>query len=49
MPIQDILDAANQVGAEYVILEQDFTQLSPMESIQISMDSFRKYQGISWE
>ena len=29
MPIQDILDAANAVGADFVILEQDFTQLSP--------------------
>ena len=48
MPIQDILDAANGVGAEYVILEQDFTQLPPMESIQVSMDSFRKYNGIEW-
>ena len=41
-------DAANGVGAEYVILEQDFTQLPPMESIQVSMDSFRKYNGIEW-
>ena len=49
MPIQDILDAANEQGAEYVILEQDATQLTPMESIQISMDSFRKYNGIEWD
>ena len=49
MPIQEILDAANAQGAEYVILEQDFTQLSQMESVQISMDSFRKYSGIEWE
>lgn len=49
MPIQDILDAANAVGAEYVILEQDFTQLNQMESVKISMESFRKYNGIQWE
>ncbi len=49
MPIQDILDAANEQGAEFVILEQDATQLTPMESIKISMDSFRKYNGIEWE
>lgn len=48
MDIQSILNAANEVGAEYVILEQDFTQLSQMESIQISMDSFKKYSGIAW-
>lgn len=49
MEIQKILDAANEVGAEYVILEQDATQLTPMESIKISMDNFRKYDGIAWE
>lgn len=49
MPIQEILDAANAQGAEYVILEQDATQLTPMESIQISMDSFHKYSGIQWD
>ena len=48
MEIQKILDAANEVGAEYVILEQDFTQLAPLESIKISMDSFKKYNGIEW-
>ena len=49
MPIQDILDAANAVGADFVILEQDFTQLSPLESVKLSMESFRKYNGIEWE
>jgi len=49
MDIQSILNAANEAGAEYVILEQDFTRLSQMESIQISMDSFKKYSGIAWE
>ncbi len=34
MPIQDILDAANGVGAEYVILEQDFTQLPPWRAFR---------------
>lgn len=48
MEIQSILDAANEAGAEYVILEQDATQLNPMESIKISMDSFQKYKGIEW-
>lgn len=48
MNIQEILDAANGVGAEYVILEQDATQLTPMESIKISMDNFKKFQGLEW-
>ena len=48
MPIQEILDAANAQGAEYVILEQDFTQLSLMECVQMSMDFFRKYSVIVW-
>ena len=49
MDIQAIIDAANEAGAEYIILEQDHTQLTPMESIQISMESFKKYTGIEWE
>lgn len=49
MEIQNIIDTANDLGAEYIILEQDHTRLNPMESIQISMDSFRKYSGILWE
>lgn len=49
MDIQNIINAANEAGAEYVILEQDHTQLTQMESIKISMDSFKKYNGIEWE
>lgn len=49
MDIQAIIDAANASGAEYIILEQDHTQLDPMESIRVSMDSFKKYHGIEWE
>lgn len=49
MDIQSTLNAVNEAGAEYVILEQDFTQLTQMESIKISMDSFKKYSGIAWE
>ena len=46
MPIQEILDAANEAGAEYCILEQDATQKTEMESIKISMDAFHKYNGV---
>ena len=49
MDIQSIIDAANEVGAEYIILEQDHTQLGQIESIKLSMENFKKYTGIEWE
>ncbi len=48
MDIQAIIDKANEIGVEYVILEQDFTELDEMESIGVSMESFKKYNGIEW-
>ena len=49
MPIQDILNAANELGSvEYVILEQDKTKLDQMESIKVSMESFKKFEGIDF-
>lgn len=32
-----------------MILEQDFTKRDQIESVQISMESFRKYHGIAWD
>lgn len=51
MPIQQIIDAANQyTAAEYIILEQDYTRMeSQFASVQKSMEAFRKYTGISWD
>lgn len=51
MRIQDIINAANEfTSAEYIILEQDSTRLgSELESIEVSMSAFRKFEGISWE
>ncbi|MDO4459487.1 MAG: sugar phosphate isomerase/epimerase [Clostridia bacterium] len=49
MPIQEILDAANEAGAEYVILEQDHTQLGQLESIKLSMEAFHNYSGVVFE
>lgn len=47
MPIQNIIQAANEyTNAEYIILEQDYTQYTEMESIQISLTNFRKYDGV---
>ncbi len=48
MPIQKIIDTANEIGAQYIILEQDFTQLTPMESVKLSMENFKKFTGIEW-
>lgn len=48
MDIQTIINTANELGAEYIVLEQDHTQLTQMESVQISMDSFKKFEGLDW-
>ncbi len=49
MDIQKIIDAANEIGAEYIILEQDHTQLERIESVKRSMENFKKFTGIEWE
>jgi sugar phosphate isomerase/epimerase len=50
MDIQSIIDAAEKYSdAEYVILEQDFTVHDEIDSIKISMESFKKFNGISWK
>lgn len=49
MDIQSIINTANELGSvEYIILEQDYSQLGQLESIQVSMQAFRKFTGISW-
>lgn len=51
LPIQDILDAAATLPAlEYLILEQDHTQLHELDSIRVSAEAFRnRFAGISWQ
>ncbi len=51
MHIQEIIDAANQyTGAEYIILEQDYTRMeSQLASVAKSMEAFKKFTGISWD
>jgi sugar phosphate isomerase/epimerase len=49
LPIQDYIDAGNAIGVEYMMLEQDKTLLGEMESVQISMNAFKKYSGVEWE
>ena len=50
MPIQDIIYTAGEYcDVDYIILEQDHTKYGEMESIKRSMDSFRRFSGVSWE
>ena len=47
--IQSIIDTANECcGSEYIVLEQDYSQHDEIESIKISMDSFKKFSGVEW-
>jgi sugar phosphate isomerase/epimerase len=49
MDIQGIIDAGNTYcKSEYIILEQDYTEHDEFESIKISMQSFKKFTGITW-
>lgn len=50
LPIQKIIDAAAAAPhLEYILLEQDHSQLDELESIKVSMDAFRKFSGIEWD
>jgi len=46
MEIQAILDAANELGVEYAILEQDDTARDIFDSIGDSLQNLKKYQGL---
>ncbi len=51
LPIQDIIDkAASLPNLEYMILEQDHTQMVELDSIRTSREAFASnYTGISWD
>lgn len=49
LPIQDYIDAGNRAGIPYIILEQDYTKLPELDSIQISINAFKKFKGIEWD
>ena len=50
MPIQDIIDAAGRCpNFEYLLLEQDHTQLDELDSVKRSRGEFDRYTGISWD
>ena len=47
--IQRIIDAAEKYTvAEYMVLEQDFSKYDEIESINISMNSFKRFQGVEF-
>lgn len=49
LPIQEIIDAAETApNLEYIILEQDHSQLGEIESIKTSMEAFRRFSGVEW-
>ncbi len=50
LPIQDIINSAQAAPhLEHIVLEQDCTQLSELESINVSMQAFRKFSGVEWQ
>ncbi|MDY4191495.1 MAG: sugar phosphate isomerase/epimerase [Oscillospiraceae bacterium] len=50
LPIQNIINAAQKAPhLQYMLLEQDHTQLDELDSIRTSMAAFSKFDGISFE
>ena len=49
MDIQYIIDTANEfTAAEYLILEQDYSELDEIESVKASYNNLTKYSGIAF-
>jgi sugar phosphate isomerase/epimerase len=49
LPIQSYIDCANEYcTVDYIILEQDASQIGEMESVKASMAAFKKLKGIEW-
>jgi sugar phosphate isomerase/epimerase len=49
LKVQDIIDACNEAGVEYLLVEQDHgRELSEIERIARSMGNLRKMAGIEW-
>ena len=50
LPIQQILDAVNRLpNFRYVLLEQDHSARSELESVKISREAFARYDGVTFE
>lgn len=50
LPIQSIIDTGLQLpNLDFIVLEQDHTQLSELDSIRASFDAFTsKFSGVAW-
>lgn len=44
--VQDVIDAGNDQGVPYILVEQDFTKLDEIDSIRRSMFNFMKMRGL---
>lgn len=48
LKIQDYIDAGNENGVPYMIVEQDFSELGEIPGIRASMNNFKKMRGLEW-
>ena len=44
--VQDAIDAGNEFGIPYVFVEQDYSKLPELESIQVSLSNLKKMRDI---
>ncbi len=44
--IQDVIDAGNELGIEYILVEQDYNTIGEFPSIERSMTNFKKMRGL---
>ncbi|MBD5393352.1 MAG: sugar phosphate isomerase/epimerase [Lachnospiraceae bacterium] len=47
--VQDVIDAGNEFGVEYILIEQDFSELDEIESIRKSMSNFKRMRDLTWD
>jgi sugar phosphate isomerase/epimerase len=47
--IQDVIDAGNEFNIPYILIEQDYSNLTEFESIKVSMDNFKKMRDLEWD
>lgn len=46
LKVQDVVDAGNEYGVPYILVEQDYTQMDEIDSIRRSMSNLRKLRGL---
>lgn len=47
--IQDVIDAGNEFNVPYILVEQDYSKLDEIDSINVSMSNFKKMRGLEWD